>query len=378
MSLSFLIVGAVLALIAVVAVLWPFLRTSEEVQIGARERSALAARLAGIEADEANGVLNSSDAQVGRAEIARRMLELEAQDHGGLETRTSLGGSLALAGATALFVVGGGVALYAVIGSPAYRDQPIAARIADGRDITVLVSQVEGRLQKNPNEAEGWAVLAPVYLRQGRFDSAARAFENLARLTKDDEVQRAGFLANQAEALTMAAGGRVVPDARDIANRALQADGNNPKANFLTVLAGDQSGDAADSLSAWRSLIARFPDESDLIAFANQRIAALSSETPMDGDQPTGPTAEQVEGAASMSTEDRSAMIRSMVDGLAARLEEEPDDLSGWERLIRSYIVLRDIEQARTALATARDTFAEDESALQTLATFEAELAVTN
>ncbi|MEO0496335.1 MAG: c-type cytochrome biogenesis protein CcmI [Pseudomonadota bacterium] len=388
MPLSFLIVCAVLSVIAVIAVLWPFLRGPEggadETEVGAQERSGLVARLANIEADEANGTLDAAEAQAGRAEIARRMLALEAEGGDGLVRRTSLAASLTLAGATALFVVGGGVALYAVIGAPAYRDQPIAARIASGQDITVLVAQVESRLLKNPDDVEGWAVLAPVYLRTGRFSNAADAFGNLARLSADDQQRRASLLANQAEALTMAAQGRVVPRAQRIARAALDIDPANPKANFLEVLAGDQTGAPETALLAWRDLLARFPEEPDLVQFATQRIAALSSDAtslqPSDQGQPapSGPTAEQIEDAGDMSAADRMAMIEGMVDGLAARLADDADDLSGWERLIRSYIVLQQDEKAREALATARTTFAQDEAALQTLAAFDAELAVTN
>ncbi|MEM1364671.1 MAG: c-type cytochrome biogenesis protein CcmI, partial [Pseudomonadota bacterium] len=155
------------------------------------------------------------------------------------------------------------------------------------------------------------------------------------------------------------------------------------KANFLAVLATDQAVtigeddkvEPATVLAQWQEIVERFPDEADVVEFANQRIATLSGDV---GPAQPGPTAEQVEDAADMSTLDRMAMIEGMVGTLAARLAENADDLSGWERLIRSYIVLERDEEARQALATARKTFADDESALQTLAAFDAQLAVTN
>ena len=54
-----------------------------------------------------------------------------------------------------------------------------------------------------------------------------------------------------------------------------------------------------------------------------------------------------------MTPEDRSAMIQSMVDRLASRLRQEPDDLDGWLRLARAYGVLGDAEQAKNAHANA-------------------------
>jgi cytochrome c-type biogenesis protein CcmH len=55
------------------------------------------------------------------------------------------------------------------------------------------------------------------------------------------------------------------------------------------------------------------------------------------------------------------------VEGLAARLEDEPNDLEGWLRLIHAYKVLAEDGQARAALATARETFGQDADALARL-----------
>lgn len=86
--------------------------------------------------------------------------------------------------------------------------------------------------------------------------------------------------------------------------------------------------------------------------FVLQQIAA--AEARIGGEQEQrGPTTEQMEAAAAMSNEDRTAMIESMVAGLAARLEEEPDDVEGWTMLARSYGVLGDAEKSAEAYARA-------------------------
>ena len=66
-----------------------------------------------------------------------------------------------------------------------------------------------------------------------------------------------------------------------------------------------------------------------------------------------GPTQEDVAAAGEMSEADRSDFIRSMVDRLATRLEDEPDDLDGWLRLANAYKVLGETDQAKEALARA-------------------------
>jgi cytochrome c-type biogenesis protein CcmH len=60
-----------------------------------------------------------------------------------------------------------------------------------------------------------------------------------------------------------------------------------------------------------------------------------------------------MEAAQRMAPQDRNAMIRGMVEGLAQRLEENPNDRDGWLRLARAWTVLGEAEKARAAEARA-------------------------
>jgi cytochrome c-type biogenesis protein CcmH len=53
-------------------------------------------------------------------------------------------------------------------------------------------------------------------------------------------------------------------------------------------------------------------------------------------------------------------MIAGMVESLAARLDGDPGDANGWARLIRSYMVLDRVADARAALVRARSALASD------------------
>jgi len=59
-----------------------------------------------------------------------------------------------------------------------------------------------------------------------------------------------------------------------------------------------------------------------------------------------GPSAAEMAKAAEMSPEERQAMIRNMVDGLAVKLAQNPDDIDGWKRLGRAYGVLGERDKA--------------------------------
>ena len=71
--------------------------------------------------------------------------------------------------------------------------------------------------------------------------------------------------------------------------------------------------------------------------------------------------------AKGMSEGDRSAMIRGMVDRLATRLKQNGDDVEGWLRLVRAYMVMGDRDKAKSALTDARQAVANDAERLRQL-----------
>ena len=70
-------------------------------------------------------------------------------------------------------------------------------------------------------------------------------------------------------------------------------------------------------------------------------------------DQARGPSAADVRRAAAMSPQARARMIRGMVEGLEARLKDNPNDLAGWMRLGRAWAVLRQWAKAAAAYKQA-------------------------
>jgi len=68
-----------------------------------------------------------------------------------------------------------------------------------------------------------------------------------------------------------------------------------------------------------------------------------------------------------MSPEEQADMIAGMVDGLSARLEEEPNDLRGWLMLIQSYRILEREDDAKAAQTRGLEVFADDAAAVEQL-----------
>jgi cytochrome c-type biogenesis protein CcmH len=89
-----------------------------------------------------------------------------------------------------------------------------------------------------------------------------------------------------------------------------------------------------------------------------------------------GPSAGDIEAAQNMSPADRQAMVETMVQRLAARLEQGSDDLPGWLRLVRAYTVLDRKDDAQEALARAKSQFADNAQAIEQLDALAAELGL--
>jgi len=98
----------------------------------------------------------------------------------------------------------------------------------------------------------------------------------------------------------------------------------------------------------WRPLV-----EAALTRVGAPRAPALSDST--------------IAAAKDMSETDRTAMIRSMVERLATRLKQNGDDVDGWLRLVRAYLVMGDREKAKDALIDARQAVANDAERLRHL-----------
>jgi cytochrome c-type biogenesis protein CcmH len=174
------------------------------------------------------------------------------------------------------------------------------------------------------------------------------------------------------ESLVQAANGTVTPEARAAFERVRGAAPFEPRALFYLGLAESQAGNSAAALQLWTDLAAVSPENAPWLPTLREsmrRTAAearidLASIKPSEAAQrfaadaraaPRGPAAADVEAMQRMAPEDRQKAIRGMVDGLAARLEAEPNDVEGWRRLGRARLVLGERDKARAAYAKAAE-----------------------
>jgi cytochrome c-type biogenesis protein CcmH len=321
-----------------------------------------------LEADEARGVLGPDEAQAAKLEVSRRLLASAGRSEASpSHVATPLAPRYAsIALGVALMVPVASIALYLTHGSPGMPSAPFASRTDPGKEqaaIADLVGKVEARLRANPEEGKGWEVIAPVYMRLGRYRDAANAYANAARL----DGETVALLAGRAEAAMLAADGIVTEEARTAYEQMLKLEPRRPEARFWLAMAKEQDGRLADALAAYKSLLADAPSDAPYRAPLQARIKEVESRIAAAQSGAPGPSPDDIAAADKLSPQRREQMIAQMVDGLAERLKSNGRDLPGWLRLLNAYTVLDRRDDARAALAEARRNFDGDPGALAEL-----------
>ncbi len=357
---------------AVFALLWPLNRGPREAFADTADAASLyRAQIGEIDRDVARALIGPADAEAAKAEAARRLLRSAGDEVGAAgETEASLrrrraSSALALSCVPLLALL-----VYGAFGSPNAPDLPLSARIEkepSRQDFAMSLARIEAHLAANPSDGRGWAVLAPVYLRQGRFDEAARAFASAIRNGQDGPDMFAG----QGEAQILAAGGVVTAAARETLSEAVRRDPKNPRARFFLAIGQEQDGDLAGAASALRALLQEAPAGAEWAQTVRQRLEALPGEKTQ-----APPSESAAESIARLPPGVQQEAIRGMVAGLAARLQESGGSAADWGRLIRSQIVLGDKDAAQSALVTARQRLAQDAEALTQINALAVELGL--
>jgi cytochrome c-type biogenesis protein CcmH len=359
---------------------------SAQASAEAGARAVYRDQLAEIEAERAAGLIGAAEAEAAKIEISRRLLASAAHaEKGQLPTPAAPGatqhGRIALATAAAIPLLT--LALYLAYGSPGMPDTLAAqANAARGQaELARMIAQVEARLRQAPDDGKGWEVIAPVYLKLGRYADAASAYANAARL----QGESVKLLAGIAEASILAKDGIVTEEARAAYGKLLKLEPGRAEPRFWLAMGKEQDGRLADALADYTALLSEAPPDAAYRAALEMRTREVSARIAAggapeqdkgQGKGPAGPTAADLDAAAQLSPEQRAQMIVGMVDGLAQRLKRDGKDLAGWQRLLKAYAVLGRHDDARAALAEARRNFEGDARALSDLSGLAATLGL--
>ena len=339
-------------------------------------------QLSELERDQKAGLIPDTEADAARNEVSRRILAAQAELASEAKAARPVPAWLTIATGVAvpLIALGG----YLQIGRPDLPAQPLQARI-DGavanQDMAAMVRQVEQHLEQKPNDARGWMVLAPAYKRIGRYNDAANAYKKALAISGPD----ADLMTDMGESLVLANNGLVSNEAQEVFEAVQQAAPKHMKARFYVALAHQQEGKTADAIAGWTAMLAESAPDAPWRAAVEQQISSAGGQLPeasavtsgqmpkapplAGGQMPKGPvlSEEQIQQGREMSTTDRTAMIRSMVEGLDERLTEDGADIDAWLRLIRARMVLGEKDKAADALNRASKALKDNQQAVARL-----------
>src|SRR5205823_9074417 len=125
-------------------------------------------------------------------------------------------------------------------------------------------------------DGRGWEVLAPVYLRLGRFNDAVVARRNALEIFGADAAR----LADLGEAIVMASSGVVTPEAKSLFERASAANPEDVMAQYYLGLSAKQEGRRDEAVKRWTALVSSAREGAEWLPLVKNALARIDEKEP--------------------------------------------------------------------------------------------------
>lgn len=278
--MTFWIIAALMVGLGLLVLLFSLRRKVGDITDDARERNLRIARekIAELDAELAAGTLDQATYDQAREEVEQELLEDVALP----DQHVAGGNSGSRAGLVLLLVLVPvmSIGLYMLLGSPQYLEVAGAGDVADnphaqgagGKAPTMAEIQeaLEQRVKEQPEDAESWFMLGRLYAGMQRFADAARAYEQVARIT-DNHPQA---LIAWADALAMTQGGRLTGKPYELVRQALDQAPDDPTALWLAGQGAREANDYQNAIYYWRQAEAGLADKPDFVMELRELIAS--------------------------------------------------------------------------------------------------------
>ena len=263
-------------------------------------------QLINVERDLSRGIITEDEAERIRAEVSRRILELDKRKQRSLEKETKVTGLIFSIVILLIFIAGGSF-LYQKFGAPGYENLSQSQRIKNANELLSkratqeqllelrlvekslitpegnygeLVKKLRQKVSERPNDLEGLKLLTGIEAKIGNTDEAVKAQRQFLQLLGDkasdlDHFNYADLLINQVE-------GVVSPEAEKALQAALEINPENGGAKYYIGLMLAQNDRPDLALRVWKQLLRA--DELDapwipLIRNDIERLAVLAGDT---------------------------------------------------------------------------------------------------
>ena len=276
---TFLLLATALAALVLLVAIWPLLRHQGPVLDNSADKvniNIYRDQLRELDEDLAAGTIDQARHAEARAELERRLLEDTTGESDPVKAAAPRSGKLTAVILAALIPLAA-TGLYLSVGTLEGL-APEQARAAGAHDITPqqveeLVAKLAARLKESPENGEGWVMLARSYAALERYTESASAYAEAAKRIPGD----AQLLADYADVLAVAQGGRLAGDPEKLVQRALAIDPNNAKALALAGTAAFERKQYAIAVKYWQKLAASLPADSEMAGAVQSSIAEAQS-----------------------------------------------------------------------------------------------------
>lgn len=307
--IAFVSVAALMLLGAVFAIILPLLRKPRTMPAELLPDSAslsigvLREQLVALEHEYEAGRLDAADYAQEKSELEMRALEDARRE---VKVAAPDVRRPRLAVAIAVGVCAAVVGVYVLLGSPQTLNgaKPEQAAAQGGHALTQqqIVSMVERlseRLQDNPNDGQGWQMLARSYGVLGRYGESAAAYARAVSLLPPD----AQLLADLADTLAMMQGRRLQGEPEKVVSQALQVDPRNVKALALSGTIAFERKDYAGAIGQWRKILVVVPEDSNVATSIRASITDAESKAGTVGVvKVLAPVTAKVSGSVALDT----------------------------------------------------------------------------
>lgn len=323
-------------------------------------------QLAELDSDLKRGLIDEESAGEARLELSRNILAAEKQIRKNASSRYRSPTLKIVIIIAVLCVPVITIGVYSLLGQPGLESHPFNdLMLKNPQELTPeeKLVRTEALFARNPNDGRLADELATGYLVQGRFQDAVNTYVSALRLNGEAAPRLVGY----GMALTGFNGGTINEDAQKSFEKAAKLAPDDFYPRLFIAEALRQAGKTDEAIASLKEYLVHAPKDN----VGRPRVEAMIKELQNAKDKMQVSPPKEVENNGGLKADgetfisgdnDIEGDITAMVKQLAARLEQQPDDLEGWKKLIHSWLVLKETKKALSALKEGQSKLSQDKA----------------
>ena len=297
---NFFIPAFLLLVLVLLLLLRPFLFPTKVQATSRRQMNAAIYReeLDKLDAERSVGVITTDDYEIAHAEMRQRLF----QDTNEEDDHSTLGSTKKTAIGICIFIVLISSGLYFSFGDVYRVSQKNSETPMTQDGVEKMVAEFASKMEKDPGNLQGWAMLARSYRILGRNEDAAKAYARAGSFVDTDPQ----LLADYADTLAANANGSFVGKPLSLINQALKLDPNNLMALWLSGTAAFNANNYRSAVQAWEKLASQLPPNSEELKMIEGSIAEARSKGGLPSKTPTVTSAKGISGQIELTADVKS------------------------------------------------------------------------